>query len=149
MKPRLGQGVMLTPLKNETHDVTDSWARALIFKANAVQLGGQIPVDRYVLRDSMRYNVMYKIGSDVAQVVALCDGTRDIKKLAVDASQILGKENHEIEMLAEKTVAFLTERKLLDSPARRIRKLLFWVNPSRVFKALRYIAAYHLLGRRS
>lgn len=133
---------------DEPQGIRDSWMRALAIKANDIKLGGEIPAGCYILRDSMRYQVLYRVGAETAQVIALCDGTRDLVALTRDTSRILGKDEKAVQKLVEKTAKFLADHGLLDSPARRARKMFFWMNPFRMFRALWYVAAYHFLGRR-
>ncbi|MCL6451223.1 MAG: hypothetical protein K6T75_08030 [Acetobacteraceae bacterium] len=149
MRPRLGKGILITRTDEEPTHITDSWMRALSLKANSVKLGVALRPGGYTLRDSLRYNVLHRMGWPTAQVVVLCDGQREVAEIKREAARILNTDEEAVAELVDKTVSFLETRGLLDSPARRARQALFFFNPRRLFSALWYVAAYHLLGRRS
>lgn len=149
MRPRLGKGVILIKKEDLPLQVEDTWARALAEQSLQVRPGSSLQPGRYLLRDSLRYDRCFELGQAAAQIVALCDGSRSPDELAHSVAALLQLPPEEVGPQVEQVLGFLAARQMLAGRQRTWRRIRFWLNPGRVWRALRYVAAYRLLGRRT
>lgn len=149
MRPCLGKSVVLIPKVSLSLEVEDTWARALVEQARRVPLGSRLAPGRYLLRDSLKYDQCFELDHTAAQVIALCDGTRSVPELTKAVAHLLDIPYEEAADGVRNVLSFLSARALLEDTQRFRRKLRVWGNPFRLWRALRYVAAYRIWGKRT
>lgn len=147
-KPLIAKEVLIVPAEKHCTDISDSLGRAMAIKASAIKLGTILESKKYVIRDGLDYRIIYKVGWEPAQIAALCDGTNSLAELEEIAAGILKTDVVTSGQLVKQTLRFLEEKVLLNSCSRRRKRLLFWTNPCRLLKIIRYYISYHLFGER-
>lgn len=147
-KPLIAKEVLIVPADRHDTDIGDSLEKAMTIKASAIRLGAVLEKKKYIIRDGLNYRLIYRVGWEPAQIAALCDGTNDLAELEQAASRILNTDVATGGQFVKETLSFLEENILLNSASRRVKRFLFWVNPCRLFRIIRYYISYHLFGER-